>query len=403
MSGPSPAPSLLRIPFTEGTICYRARWIFPVTSPPLESATIEIVGGRVAAIHTRHEPRAIDLGNTALIPGLVNAHTHLEFSGLAAPLGPAAPFPDWIQSVVTYRNTRTLGIAELVSTGWGESVANGVTALGEIATDDLIFGAAARCGFRGVVFRELLGFSPDRIDAQWEVARHHLEAARELQNPALSGGLSPHAPYSVHPRLFERLVELAIAESAPVAMHLAETRDELELLSQGTGTFRRLLESFGIWRDDVLARGSRPLDYLRVLARAPRSLVVHGNYLAEDEIEFLAGQPQVTVVYCPRTHAYFGHSPHPWREMLRRGIPVALGTDSRASNPDLSLWGEVMFLRRKVTDFPPDKLLEMATGAGARALGMKESGAIAVGAPAEIACVPLKGDATEAYCHLLSP
>lgn len=402
MSGTTRSPSPLRLPTIEGTVRYRARWIFPVVSPPLESATIEIVDGHIAAIHSHHDPRAIDLGNTALIPGLINAHTHLEFSSLAAPLGPASPFPDWIRSVVTHRNTRTCDIKSLVASGWHESVESGVTAVGEIATEDRVLPAAAESGCRGVVFRELLGFSPDRIDAQLDISRRHLEAARRLKLPALGGGLSPHAPYSVHPVLFERIVELAVAESSPLAMHLAETRDELEFLADQTGAFRRMLESFGVWREGVLAPGTRPLDYLKRLADAPRALVVHGNYLSEDEIEFLVRHPQLTVVYCPRTHAYFRHSPHPWREMLQRGIPVALGTDSRASNPDLSLWGELLFLRRSFPDIPPQQLLELATICGARALGCDQLGTLAVGSPAEITCVPLMGDDTDPYRHLLA-
>jgi cytosine/adenosine deaminase-related metal-dependent hydrolase len=402
MSGTPRTPLPLRIPTIEGTVRYRARWIFPVASPPLEAATIEIVDGHISAIHTQHDLRAIDLGNVALIPGLINAHTHLEFSSLAAPLGPASPFPEWIRSVVTHRNTRTSEIGSLVASGWNESFDSGVTAVGEIATDDRALPAATESGCCGVVFRELLGFSPERIDAQLDIARRHLEAARRHNLPALRGGLSPHAPYSVHPELFDRLVALAIAESAPLAMHLAETRDELEFLSEQTGAFRRMLESFGVWREGVLAPGTRPLDYLKRLADAPRALVVHGNYLSDDEIEFLVRHPQLTVVYCPRTHAYFRHSPHPWREMLQRGIPVALGTDSRASNPDLSLWGELLFLRRSFPDVPPQQLLELATICGARALGCDQSGTLAAGSPAEITCVGLTGDDTDPHRHLLA-
>jgi cytosine/adenosine deaminase-related metal-dependent hydrolase len=217
--------------------------------------------------------------------------------------------------------------------------------------------------------------------------------SRERGEPiasAVERGLSPHAPYSVHPELFARLIDLAKAHSAPVAMHLAETRAELELLAQGRGEFVEMLTAFGVWRDGLIPRGSRPMDYLKRLAEVARALVVHGNYLDEDELEFVAIHPQMTVVYCPRTHAFFGHAPHPWRRLLDRGASVALGTDSRASNPDLSLWNELTFLREEFPDAAPRVLLELGTIRGARALGLDgEFGTIAPGKSARLATVAL--------------
>ena len=154
----------------------------------------------------------------------------------------------------------------------------------------------------------------------------------------------------MHPELFRGLVDLAVARRAPLAMHLAETREELQLLALGTGEFVPFLEELGVWRPEAIPRESRPLDYFHELARVETALAIHGNYLALDEIEFLAGHPNVSVVYCPRTHAYFRHAAHPWRKLLARGVNVALGTDSRGSNPDLSVWNELLFLRTLAPD-----------------------------------------------------
>ena len=153
-----------------------------------------------------------------------------------------------------------------------------------------------------------------------------------------------------------------------IAMHLAETEAELELLADGTGEFRELLTEFGIWRDGLFGGGGRPRTWLETLAEAPRCLIVHGNYLGEDELQFLAAHPHMTLVYCPRTHAAFGHRDHPWRRLLELGGSVAFGTDSRASNPDLSLFAEMQFVAEQQTDLSHLTLLDLATQGGRRAL-----------------------------------
>jgi cytosine/adenosine deaminase-related metal-dependent hydrolase len=156
-------------------------------------------------------------------------------------------------------------------------------------------------------------------------------------------------------------------------MHLAETREELELLRSGTGEFKRLLSGLGLWNEQLFCKPRRPMEYLRLLSKAPRSLVIHGNYLETDELEFIAANPQMTLVYCPRTHAAFGHAAHPWRRLMELGGRVALGTDSRASNPDLSMFGELQFLAQNHPDVSDVDLLRLGSIDGRRALGFAES------------------------------
>jgi cytosine/adenosine deaminase-related metal-dependent hydrolase len=185
-------------------------------------------------------------------------------------------------------------------------------------------------------------------------------------------------------------------------MHLAETTAELELLANSAGEFVPFLQSLGVWREDVVPRGSQTLDYLKVLALAPRVLVIHGNYLDAVDIEFLVSHPNFSVVYCPRTHAYFGHPPHPWRQLLSRGVNVALGTDSRASNPDLSLFNELKFVRQLAPEFDPGELLRLGTLNGAFALGIEaETGSLELGKSADLAIVDLPvSDASDPYASL---
>jgi cytosine/adenosine deaminase-related metal-dependent hydrolase len=176
-------------------------------------------------------------------------------------------------------------------------------------------------------------------------------------------------------------------------MHLAESPDELELLAAGTGLLRELLEDRSMWDGEAIPVGSRPLDYLRLLAEAPRAVVIHGNYLAADEIALLGERRDaMSLVYCPRTHAYFGHPTYPLEAMLAAGVRVALGTDSRASNPDLGLLAEMRFAAARHPGVSPTIWVRMATTDAAAALGLgDEVGALAPGQRADMVALPWWG------------
>jgi cytosine/adenosine deaminase-related metal-dependent hydrolase len=349
---------------------YTARWVIPVDRPPLARGVVEIEGDRIVAVEPPDElaPQepAIDLGEVAVLPGLVNAHTHLEFSDLAEPVVAGPSFADWIGRVVEQRRGQSDPV-QAVQRGWNESLQSGVTTLGEIATSDA-WSSIAPGQAPGVVFRELIGLKSDRWEPALDTARQHLQQTPE-GNANWIRGLSPHAPYSVHPRLYERLIDLAVEAGAPVAVHLAETREELELLQHGRGPLVEQLKKFGAWEEGLIPRGTRVLDSLMPLADVDHGLVIHGNYLTDEEIDFVARHRNLSVVYCPRTHAAFGHPPHPWRKLLDAGVRIALGTDSRASNPDLSLWNEVLWLSRKFREVDSSLFIRMATLRGAQALG----------------------------------
>lgn len=348
-----------------------ARWVFPVSSPPIEQGVIEIADGRIVAVHNRHDSRAVNLGNVALIPGLINTHTHLEFSDLAEPVQPALPFTEWIRSLVSVRRASP-ATRYVVQQGLAECHATGTAAVGEIATQDWSDADYSYPGLHVTALRELIGLRPERIAAQLETARNWLSAPQSPGN-SVTRGLSPHAPYSVHPDLYRDLIRLAAEYRAPVAIHLAETASELELLNHGTGEFVEMLERFNAWDDQSIPTGTRPLDYLIPLSAITRVLVIHGNYLQGDEIHWLAEHPHVSVIYCPRTHAFFRHPPHPWLQLLERGVNVALGTDSRGSNPDLSVWREMQFLVDQFPQIDPARILAMGTLSGAKALGQNHS------------------------------
>ena len=353
---------------------YHVEWLI-IGDQPRSDVTVRLSHRRVLSIEPGRTDDAIELGSVAIVEGLVNAHTHLEFSSLKNPIPTTGQFTDWIRNVVNYRRENPELTSSAISAGIQESSQSGTTILGEIATVGWDSSDYAKPGFNGVVFQEVLGLHPDRIRQQTELMKSHLTSS-----DVESRGVSPHAPYSSHLDLVRESVEVAIRTNSPVAMHLAETKAELELLRTGAGEFREMLIEFGIWRDDLFQTPSKPMDYLELLAKAPRSLIIHGNYLDEMELSFLASQPQMTLVYCPRTHAAFQHSQHPWRRLIELGGRVAIGTDSRASNPDLSLFAELQFLAEHNPEISHLDLLRLGSSHGRSALGFEphdESGSFA--------------------------
>jgi aminodeoxyfutalosine deaminase len=193
--------------------------------------------------------------------------------------------------------------------------------------------------------------------------------------------------------LLDAVVEFSAVRGIPVAMHLAESPEELELLQSGGGPLRTLMEEMDAWDGSLVQRPMRPMDFLRRLAECHRALVVHGNYLDDEEIGFLGGHAaRMSVVYCPRSHDWFSHRTYPLEKMLSAGVVVALGTDGRGSSPDLSLWAEMQRAARRHPGVGRDRILRMGTLSGARALGLADQfGSIAPGRRAELSVVALSG------------
>jgi cytosine/adenosine deaminase-related metal-dependent hydrolase len=388
----------------------RARYVFTGLGPPIAGGTVTLRGPRIVAVGREAGGDIENLGNAAILPGLVNAHTHLELSDLDAPLGtPGMGLVDWIGMVIAHRQRRSQVVdgpegnspifvertsgQSPVAKGIAESRRLGTTSLGEIAQPGWSADLLSAGRIDATVFLELIAPTAARADPVFELARSHLKTEK-------GAGLAPHAPYSVHPQLLRQVVRLAQAVQSPLAFHLAESREELELLATGQGPFREMLRKIGAWEDQQFPGGRRPLDYLEELAAAPRTLVIHGNYLREDEIRFLAARAdRMSLVYCPRTHAFFRHAPYPLAGLLACGVTMALGTDSRASSPDLSILAEMRFLARQHPEIARPTILRLGTLGGAQALGVDRSvGAIEPGKLAHLAIVALADrDAADPY------
>lgn len=380
----------------------KARYVLPTAGEPLAEGIVTIEGSRIVGVgRTAMAGDIEDLGNVAILPGLVNAHTHLEFSSLGEPLGSAGqPFPDWVRAVLAWRPKNPVCQEDAVRSGLRACSRLGTTTLGEIAQPDWPQSLVQEAPLGTTVFAELIGPTEARAAASATLAAAHLERSdADRWFPALS----PHAPYTVRPELLEVAISLSRFRRVPLAFHLAESREELELLAHRRGPFLEMLRSLPSWDLAVLAGRNRPLDYLRQLARAHRVLVIHGNYLADDEIQLLAEhRAAMSVVYCPRTHRYFRHAPYPLDRMMAAGVRVCLGTDSLATSPDLSLLEEMRELARLHPATPASRVLEMGTLEGARALGRaREVGTLEAGKFADLAVVALPDRDGDPYALLL--
>lgn len=359
--------------------------------PPVRGGAIRIRGSRVVAMpegtaaSRERGSQTVDLPEAVVIPGLVNAHTHLEFSDAPAPLDATGGLPAWIGRVIALRRNRGVGeVAAAVGRGLRESAASGVTAIGEIATV-IPAGGYPTSGPRLRVFREALALASASAAS---VGRRAVADVERLAACGVAAGLSPHAPYSVSVGLGRLLVDAARRRGMPLAMHLAESDAEDDLLRNGSGAFRDLFERLGVWPTATPSALVPAAEWISILARGPRAIVVHGTHLERhpDALARLARhRDRLCVVVCPRTtRALSGRLP-PVGLLREAGVRVAIGTDSRASTPDLSVLAEGRVLADAGV-VSAEEAVRMATLHGAWALGFERaSGALAPGRPADLA------------------
>lgn len=377
---------------------YRARWIVSGSSEPEHNGWVSLRNREIIDVGVNAPPAdAWDLGDVALLPGLVNAHTHLEFSDCASPIGAQGmPLAEWIGEVIAARSQTTIpDKQDAIEAGVRESVDAGVRLIGEISTPPFDYDDVSNAAIDLVTFAVVLGLSSARSDERSAAAVTHNEAFSH-------GGWSPHAPYSTTLSTIENIVHLASRSNRPLAMHVAESPDERTLLEDGTGPFASSLRAIGAWQEGLFPWGRDPfVKLIEMLAAAPLALLIHGNDMRTHEIERVAKHENLTIVYCPRTHAFFGHDKHPVDELMRSGVRVALGTDSKASNPDLNLWREVQFLLKHRQDLAPHDVVQMATINGANAMGKINLGTIEIGKAPGLGVVATNADTIDQlYCDL---
>jgi cytosine/adenosine deaminase-related metal-dependent hydrolase len=353
---------------------HTAKYVLAEAGMLLRNAAIHISDpGRISRLEPwqgpprKLETSVIDWGSAIILPGLVNAHTHLELTCLRGLVNRSSSFTAWLASLMTER--RKLAQEEYldsVTRGAHMCASSGTTLIGDISASGCSWEALKPEKLRKVVFEEVTAFLPEK--AGEAIAALTARLNRVQPDCYLSSSVSPHAPYSVSPALFRAVAELARQRNMRPAIHVAETNQELELLTKGTGEFRDFLSGLGVLPEAWLPPGLAPVPYLEGLGILERpALLIHGNYLDEESMSLVLSR-NCSIVCCPRSHAFFGREPHPVRRLLDMGINVALGTDSLASNDSLSVLDEMRFLFRNRKDLKCDEIIRMATLNGAVAL-----------------------------------
>jgi len=379
-------------------IRYRARWVLPISAQPLEDGVVAVENGRIAYVGSWADAPPGDtrnLGDAILMPGLVNAHTHLELTALKGFLE-NLDFERWItrlQAVkkAVFDRDQFLDAARL---GLAEGLRAGVTTFADTCDSGVAFDAMLEAGVRGIMYQEVFGPDPKVVDASLAELSAKIDALRPRQTSLVRVGVSPHAPYSVSDALFASVARYAAQHSLPIAVHIAESEVERQLVEQGIGAFADALRRRGI---AVTTRGRSCIDVLsRTGVLESRPLLIHCVRVDAADIELIAAT-ESSVAHCPMSNAKLSHGIAPVVAMLEAGIAVGLGSDSMASNNQMELLGEsrAAMLAQEARSGRHDALgagaaLRLATIGGARALGLDtDIGSLEVGKAADLAAFPI--------------
>jgi cytosine/adenosine deaminase-related metal-dependent hydrolase len=389
-------------------IRYRAAWILPVCTPPVRGGSILVERGRVVGIEPPVPPGAVasdaipvvELGSVAVLPGLVNAHTHLELSWMRGRVPPAGSMPDWARRLVAIRRTVDEDDRGAIEQGIREARASGTVLVGDVSNTLASVGPLAAAGLAAVVFHELLKFATGDAEAIVAEGRRRIDGSPRSDDLRVT--LAAHAPYSVSRPLF-RAIRASLEPGAPWAVHAGESAEEVAFLQSGTGPWRALLEDLGAWDSRWEPPGRRPVEYLEDLGfLGPGLLAVHAVHLTDGELATLAAAGS-TIVTCPRSNAWTGAGTPPIERFYGSGAEVAIGTDSLASVPDLDVFAELAALRRMAPRVPAATLLRSATLSGARALGFADRfGSLEPGKRADLLAVRVPEGIDEVEEYLVS-
>ena len=367
-------------------ITYTADWLLPVEGEPIERGGVAVEGSRIVAVAPADElgGERREFPGAAIVPGFVNAHSHLEYAVYAG-FGDGLAFGPWLHTHIE-RKAR-IGWEEFVAIarlGAAECLASGVTTVGDASFSGAAAVAAAGLGLGAVVYLEVFGSEIEPALAGLDEIRVRVEG---VLSERVSLGVSPHAPYSVSWRLYREVYALGL----PVATHVAESDDERDYLLRGDGPIAAVSE--------VEPPGTTSVRHLAAHGLLDRGvLAAHCVKVDAEEIGLLA-EHGVAVAHCPRSNAILGCGVAPLRELLDAGVRVGLGTDSPASTPSFDMFEEMraaLYAARARAERPDalsaEEALELATLGSARALGLDaETGSLAAGKRADLAVVSLAG------------
>ena len=387
---------------------FRAAWVLPIAGPPLRDGWVAVENGIVVGIGTAGTRGTVgDLGNVAVLPALVNAHTHIELSYLAGAVPPAVQFLDWIRAVISarrrYPDPRDPAILSAARAALAAARASGTGLIGDVSNTLVTVPLLREAGMPARVFYELLGFNIDDPSGRVRAARTAIDALREpVGDVRLS--LAPHAPYSVSPALFAALRRDLDAHPDDVStVHLSESSDEVEFIAHGSGGWRELLTALDVWSPAWQPPGTSPAAYLADAGFLdPRVLAVHAAHCGGDDLARLRALG-TTIVSCPRSNRHVGVGDPPLERFYAAGVDVAFGTDSLGSVADLNMFAELAAARRLAPRVAARRLLESATLRGACALGFGDAlGSIEPGKRAALIAVRVPAHAADVEEYLVS-
>lgn len=392
----------------------RARMLAPVSRPPLENGALAIEQDRIVALgrwpHLRRgcNGPVTDLGEVLLLPGLVNAHCHLDYTHMAGLFPPTASFCDWIKSITAEKGLWSdAEFARSWRAGAAMLLRYGTTTVADVEAVPALLPELWRATpLRVFSFLEMTGVrsrrDPRAILAEAVARIESLPCDRRCR-----AGLSPHAPYSTTPALLQESARVARRRGWRLTTHLAESAQEFEMFRHARGAMFDWLRRNE--RDMSDCGGVSPVQHAeRCGLLGPNLLAVHVNYLAPGDATRLARRG-ASVVHCPRSHAYFGHAPFPFRRLVRAGVNVCLGTDSLATVrrvsralPELNLFEELRAFAAAHPDVSPEVAVRMVTVNPARALGLAgRLGELKRGAWADAIAIAFNGAAHDAYAAVL--
>jgi len=387
-------------------IVYTARFVFPISGPPIPDGAVAVEDGRIAGCGPREsvvtsagDSEVRDLGNAAVLPGLVNAHTHVELSWMADDPPPGGEWVDWVRGFLDRRakEDRERAVAE-AERAVASMTARGTVAIGDVGNEGFAASVLAASDLHAVCFLEIYGFRREDAEQQIEEASKRLDEIGADEGVARAGDrvrvvITPHAPHTTSSPLLRALAGRAVASDEPLSVHLAESAAESALLRDGSGPLVALLREREMWDESWEPPGHTPVEYVERLGLlTPRTLAVHCVRMEGQDVSKLQARG-ATVVTCPRSNRRLGVGSAPVPRLLGAGVPVALGTDSLASAPDLDLFAEMAALREEHPTLAPAAVLRMATLNGATALGLNDRlGSIEPGKLARLAVIRLEGD-----------
>ncbi len=378
-----------------------AKYIVTQDRPqPIENGFVMIQGNRILQVGQRRNlfshpaVRLLDLGNTILLPGLINAHCHLDYTLFKGKVPYRGRFRDWLKRMgAIAKQTPPLDYRKGVDKGIRESIAYGTTTLCDISTRGQSLGRLRESGLRSVVFIEMLDLDLSNPLKYW---KQLLERLRDFDRTHHAGeivqwGLSPHTPFTVSKELFKLAGDyLNLKGNIPTSLHLSESREEAAYFKNGKGPIAervRLLNPQ--WPIPIQ---TTPVQYVNGLGWLPKlNLAVHLNIVDSKDLRLLS-KNRVAVVHCPGSHRFFKHPPFRFKQMRKHRIPLCLGTDSLASNQSLSLFREMRLFREEHPDVSPQEILSMVTVNAARAIGKGfQLGQIRPGFLADLIGIPSPG------------